>query len=110
MQGSGHQAADAGGVEPIGSEQDAVRDRCPELADDRFHAVYAGPTRPLRDSLADDHPGRAAVVYDDAAYQVMALAYGHGSFMEIGLPATIGASAHRLASAVLAGVAASPPA
>ncbi|MFI6812977.1 hypothetical protein ACIBG7_11235 [Nonomuraea sp. NPDC050328] len=77
---------------------------------ERIHAVYAGPTRLLRDSLADDHPGRPAAIYDDAAYQVMALAYGHWSFMEIGFPATMGASAHPLASAVLADVAASPPA
>ncbi|MEV4581225.1 hypothetical protein AB0K16_49130, partial [Nonomuraea jabiensis] len=65
---------------------------------ERIHAGYAGLTRLLRDSLADDHPGRAAAVYDDAAYQVMALAYGHWSFVTPPLPEGSGFSLSRLHS------------
>ncbi|MFI6515280.1 TetR/AcrR family transcriptional regulator [Spirillospora sp. NPDC050679] len=77
---------------------------------ERLRVVYAQLETLVREALADDHPGRPAVVYDEAAYQILALAYGHWTLAEIGFPATGAAAAHRLARAVVATVAAAPPA
>lgn len=74
----------------------------------RLRAVYTGMESLVAAALAADHPGRDPGVYEDAAYQIVALAYGHWTFAEIGFPASRAPAALRGALAVVAGVAASP--
>ncbi|HTI25678.1 MAG TPA: TetR family transcriptional regulator [Kutzneria sp.] len=74
----------------------------------RIHAVYAGLAAVLDQALADDHPGRPAATYRDAAYQILALAYGHWTLTEMGFPTAHARSAHQLARTVIGTVATTP--
>lgn len=74
---------------------------------ERIRTVYTGLETLLRDALADDHPGRPPATYHDAAYQILALAYGHWTFAEMGFPADRAQSAHRLALTIVDAVATS---
>jgi len=74
---------------------------------ERIRTVYTGLETLLRDALAADHPGRPPVTYDDAAYQILALAYGHWTLAEMGFPAVRAQPAHRLALTIVDAVATS---
>lgn len=82
--------------------------RFDEVLRERIRTVYAGMESLLGKALADDHPGRPAAVYRQAAYQILSLAYGHWTFAELGFPAARAASARRLALAVIRDVADAP--
>lgn len=75
---------------------------------ERIHAVYARIETLLALALADDHPGRPPATYHDAAYQILALAYGHWTLTEMGFPATRAEPAHRLALTIIRNVATTP--
>lgn len=72
---------------------------------ERIRAVYANLEKLLATALAEDHPGRSATVYENAAYQVLALAYGHWTFSELGFPPARTSPALDLALRVIKGVA-----
>ena len=74
---------------------------------ERIRTVYTGLETLLRDALAADHPGRPPATYDDAAYQILALAYGHWTLTEMGFPAARARSTHQLALTII-GTVASP--
>ena len=80
---------------------------------ERIRTVYTGLETLLRDALADDHPGRPPATCHDAAYQILALAYGHWTLAEMGFPAARAQPAHQLAltivDAVATTAAATPP-
>lgn len=52
----------------------------------RIRNVYLGLEAVVTKALAADFPNRAQSVYAQAAYQILALAYGHWTFAEIGFP------------------------
>jgi AcrR family transcriptional regulator len=54
--------------------------------------------------LKDDFPGAPAAVYRDAAYQLLALSFGHWSISALEFPANRERSARKLATAVIDGV------
>ena len=74
---------------------------------ERIRTVYTGLEALLRDALADDHPGRPPATYHDAAYQILALAYGHWTLAEMGFPAARAQPAHQLALTIVDAVATS---
>jgi AcrR family transcriptional regulator len=67
----------------------------------RLRTVYTGLESLVSSALADDYPGREPMVYEDAAYQIVALAYGHWSFSELDFPVARVQSALRGALAVI---------
>lgn len=73
-----------------------------------LRVVYEGLESLVAASLTADHPGRAAEVYADAAYQILVLAYGHWTLSELGFPAARSTSALRGALDIIARVAAAP--
>ncbi|MGI5322312.1 TetR/AcrR family transcriptional regulator [Actinomadura nitritigenes] len=83
--------------------------RFDEALRELIRIAYAGLESLIGRALADDHPGRPLATYRDAAYQILALAYGHWTLTEMGFPAMGGPAAHRLALTVIEAVAASPP-
>ncbi|MDX3193436.1 helix-turn-helix domain containing protein [Streptomyces sp. MN03-5084-2B] len=74
---------------------------------ERIRTVYTGLETLLRDALAADHPGRPPATYGDAAYQILALAYGHWTLAEMGFPAARARPAHQLALTIVDAVATS---
>lgn len=73
----------------------------------RIRNVYVGLESLLARALAADYPAREPAVYAHAAYQILALAYGHWTFTEIGFPPERAKTALRLALAIVADVSAS---
>lgn len=71
----------------------------------RIHAVYAGLETLLKQALTDDHPGQPPASYEDAAYEILALAYGHWTLTEMGFPASRNRCAHQHARAVITRIA-----
>jgi AcrR family transcriptional regulator len=71
----------------------------------RLRTVYTGMESLVSSALAADHPGREPIVYEDAAYQIVALAYGHWTFSEIDFPVARAQSALRGALSIIARVA-----
>ncbi|WP_405098397.1 TetR/AcrR family transcriptional regulator [Micromonospora sp. NBC_01412] len=76
---------------------------------EQIRVVYSGLETLIAQALADDYPGRSGAICENAAYQILALAYGHWTLSEIGFPAERVRSAHRLALAVIAEVAITRP-
>lgn len=76
---------------------------------DRMRAVYTGLESLISGALASDYPDRAPTVYAEAAYQILALAYGHWTLMELGFPASRSATARHMALAIVERVAATRP-
>lgn len=76
----------------------------------RIRSVYVGLESLLARALAADYPARVQTVYEHAAYQILALAYGHWTFAEIGFPSERARTALQLALAVIADVADAPAA
>jgi len=74
----------------------------------RLRAVYAGLESLVAAALVADHPGRSPAVYEDAAYQIITLAYGHWTLSSLGFPRTRATSALRGALSIIDQVAAAP--
>lgn len=79
-----------------------------EVLRNRLRAVYTGMESLVASALAADFPAREPSVYQDAAYQIISLAYGHWTFTEIGFPVAKADAALRGALATIAAVASSP--
>jgi AcrR family transcriptional regulator len=70
----------------------------------RIRSVYVGLESLVAKALVADYPARTPAIYEHAAYQILALAYGHWTFAEIGFPSQRVKPALDLALAIVARV------
>lgn len=73
---------------------------------DKMRAAYSALESVIASALAADYPQREPAVYEAAAYQILALAYGHWTLTELGFPAQRAVSARRMALSIIERVAA----
>jgi AcrR family transcriptional regulator len=72
-----------------------------DLVKRQLRDTYLQLEKAIHSALRGDFPGAAAAVYRDAAYQLLALAFGHWSMSELEFPASRERGARRLAESVI---------